>query len=522
MGLNFRLLAVGTVLMTTTFVSPLSSQARPMYEDMRMFSQVLNQIRINHPDSLNTHDLLMAAIQGMVSAADPHSYVMPAYRLSAEREELLRRGELYPIPIEFAYLADAPIVVSVHPGTEAAELGILLGDELVAIDDLPVSAESAAELEIILEGKKNSRVQLTFLRRRLDGSDVVLTRRVKREKVEDTPSVGAALMLDDLTGYIRLLHFDNENVGSEFRDSLNSLDLEGMQRLILDLRDNSGGLVREAASVASEFLPDNAIIYTAQGRKQEVNDTVRVERDAEWAERDFQLVVLVNNSTVSAAELVTGALQDHDRALIIGRPTFGKSLLMRGFPMTDGSAIVLVVGHLLTPCGRTIQRDYHGVRQYDYRRLAGALQDTVGRPSCETANGRTVYGGGGIYPDVMLDPPSVTPDWYLPIQDRDLILGWVGRYLADSTFSTTSAEIFAEEGLPEAAVENFIAYAESQGVFIPEDSEARDGLANNLMWNVLWGRWGAAGYYPILARRSRDVQAALKQFGTIDSLLNPN
>ena len=149
---------------------------RTTYEDLQMFGQVLNQIRVNHPDSVDTHELLMAAIQGMVRAADPHSYVIPAMRLDPAKEEQLRSGKLYPVPVSFLFIGGAPVVVSVAPGTAASRLDILPGDELIAVDGRPVRAESAEELEISLSGSKQSAAMLAFERRRQDGSIVRLDR----------------------------------------------------------------------------------------------------------------------------------------------------------------------------------------------------------------------------------------------------------------------------------------------------------------------------------------------------------
>src|SRR5476651_2636992 len=221
-------------------------------------------------------------------------------------------------------------------------------------------------------------------------------------------------MMDSGTGYVRVTTFMGEKVADDLHAALDRLEKMGMQRLVLDLRDNGGGSVSEAARVAGEFLPRGTVVYTASGRKAEITDTGRVQRSFWRSERRYPIVVMVNAGTASASELVAGALQDHDRATIVGRPTFGKSLLMRGFPMSDGSVLVLVIGHVRTPCGRIVQRQYHSLSRVDYYRMARAERDTAGRPSCKTDGGRTVYGGGGIYPDVQLADAAPAPRWLLP------------------------------------------------------------------------------------------------------------
>ena len=245
-----------------------------------------------------------------------------------------------------------------------------------------MTAESADELNVMLSGEKGSSTMLSVQRQRADGTLAKLDRLVKREKIGEASAVPAVFMLDagSGTGYVRITSFMNEKVADDLHDALGKLEGKGMHRLILDLRDNGGGSVSEAAHVAGEFLPKGTIVYTSEGRKVVDTDTGRVSRSFWKSERRYPIVLLVNAGTASASELVAGALQDHDRALIVGHTTFGKSLLMRGFPIADGSIIELVVGHVRTPCGRIIQRQYHGVSLHDYYRLAGADRDTVEPP----------------------------------------------------------------------------------------------------------------------------------------------
>ena len=499
-------------------------RARSTYEDLQMFSQVLNQIRVNHPDSVDTHELFMAAIQGMVRAADPHSYVIPAMRLEPGKEEQLRSGKLYPVPIAFVFVGGAPIVASVSAGTAASRLDILPGDELVAINGQPVRAESAEELEITLAGGKSSVAALAFERRRQDGTIVRLERRVARERFEEATAVPVAMMLDSTTGtaYVRITTFDAERVADDLHDALNLLEKRGLKRLVLDLRDNGGGSVKEAADVAGEFLPKGAIVYTSEGRKKEVADTGRVSRSFWRSERRYPIVVMANGGTASASELVAGALQDHDRALVVGRPTFGKSLMMRGFPLADGSVIVLVIGHVKTPCGRVVQRQYRSVTTREYYRLARTERDTVGRAACTTAGGRRVFGGGGIYPDVVLSERPGAPAWLERVGEQDLTLAWVGGYVSANVASLASLEVFLRApSLPAAAVADFRAFAGRQGVTIPEGADVDAVLQRVLTRSVAAAKWGDAGAYGVAAKVDPEVGDAVRSFERATALLGP-
>jgi len=497
-----------------------STRPRTAYEDLQMFSQVLNQIRVNHPDSVDTHELFMAAVQGMVSAADPHSYVIPAARLSPEKEAQLRNGRLHPVPVYFRYVGGQPVVASVEPGTLAARQDILPGDVLVAVEGEQVRAESPVELEVFLAGPRRSEVKMTFERERTDGTRVTLERAVRRERGDEETAVPVVMMLDGETGYVRVTTFSNERAAEDLHNGLGRLEEQGMRRLVLDLRDNGGGMVDEATRVASEFLPAGATVYVSEGRKAEVRDSVVVRRSFWRRERQYPIVVMVNEGTASASELVAGALQDHDRALIVGRPTFGKSLLMSGFPLSDGSIIMLTIGHIKTPCGRVIQRQYRDVRGADYYRMARADRDTVGRPSCRTAGGRTVYGGGGIYPDVVMPEAEPVPVWLGRLGENAVHTRWIGGYLTENAAAFTTAEaLAAAPRLPEGALAQFRAFAQQQGHTLPTGAEADRALERVLLPEIAGTKWGAAGYYRVLAALDEQIGAAVREFARAGEIL---
>lgn len=511
--------ARGSVALLLGVVAPAMAQGAPsgatraptVYESLQLFSQVLNQIRVNHPDSLDTHALIQAAVRGIVQAADPHSYVIPAVRLGAEREIALREGKLHPVPIQFALIDDAATVIAVAPGSSAARNGVLPGDELVAVDGAPVTVKSAVELEVLLAGEKGSSVSLGFQRRRADGTIVELTRPVKRGYVEGPTPVPASFMLDSATGYVRIVTFADDRAADHLHAALERLERQGMQRLMLDLRDNGGGSIAEAERIAGEFLPKGTIVYTSAGRKADATDTGRVSRSFWRAERRYPVAVLINEGTASASELVAGALQDHDRATVIGRQSFGKALMMRGFPLTDGSVIVLVVGHVKTPCGRVVQRQYRNVSRREYVRTAGAPRDTTKLPSCKTASGRTVYGGGGIHPDITLGAPAQMPAWLSQAYERALPQKWAVQWLEANGATLTTPDAFAAGGggpRPDA-VRTLMA---GEGIAVPPGTDVDALLARALAYEIAAVKWGEPGRFLVEASLDPEVEAARKAF----------
>ena len=494
---------------------------RTVAEDLQLFSQVFNQIRVNHPDSLDAHALLMSAIEGMVSAADPHSYVIPATRLDSAREAAMRAGRLFPIPIDFQFVDGAPLVAAVAPGSRAVSLDVLPGDELVAVDGRPVAANSPDELDLALSGAKGSSATLTLRRRRADGSVARFERPVVRERVDEATAVPAATMLDSTTGYVRVTTFVGEKVADDLHAALGRLEGAGMRRLVLDLRGNGGGRVDEAKRIAGEFLPRGAIVYTAAGRKADVTDTGRVQRSFWRTERRYPIIVLVDNGTASASELVAGALQDHDRALIVGRTTFGKSLLMQTFPLTDGSRMALVIGQVRTPCGRVIQREYRNESRRAYYRDAGQATDESNRPSCKTDAGRVVYGGGGIVPDVVT-PRVDVPAWLSQASERGLLLAWTGGYLGKPGTAPSNVLALAKSPtLDGASVADFRTYAGTNGVTIPVDAATDDQLGRALIRTIAFVKFGAEGYYQLLALTDPVVRMSLDSFAKATQLLGP-
>jgi carboxyl-terminal processing protease len=248
-------------------------------------------------------------------------------------------------------------------------------------------------------------------------------------------------------------------------------------------------------------------------------DTGRVKRTYFTSERRYPMVVMIDDGTASASELVAGALQDHDRALIVGQPSFGKSLMMQGYPLSDGSVLVLVIGHIRTPCGRVVQRQYRGITVRNYLRLASAERDTVGLPSCKTAGGRTVFGGGGIYPDVRTPRPPRMPEWMRRVSELDVTVLWVGGYLTEFGAALGDLDTFARSPrLNASAADGFRALAQERGVTVPRSPDDDALVDRMLLQAVAFAKWGTAGLYQVEARIDPEVEVALKQFAAMGTL----
>lgn len=487
------------------------TRPRTIAEDLQLFSQVLNQIRVNHPDSIDMHAALLSAVEGLVRAADPHSYVIPSVRLDSARREAWLAGKLQPVLIDFRFVQGAPLVAALAPGSRIARMDILVGDELIEIAGAPVQARSPEELAYTLAGQKDSRVRLRFERRRADGSIIQLERNVPREHPDEVTAVPVAMMLDGLTGYVRLTTFAGSRVADDLSAKLTRLTSLGMQRLVVDLRDNGGGRLDQATEIASAFLPRGAVIYSVASPKRELVDTGRVSRSLWRTERRLPLVVLVNAGTASASEVLAGALQDHDRAIVVGHTTFGKALVMQRVPLSDGSLFVLVVGRVSTPCGRVVQRDYRGITQRHYLRTAGAAQDTAGRPSCRTASGRTLYGGGGIVPDVAL-VDDATPPWLSRLGEGDVLLTWSAGYVTEHQNDLQDEGRFASSALPGNYIADVRAFAATRGIAIPTDSASTDLLERTARRSIAYAKWGYEGYYRVLTLTDAAVASAVRAF----------
>ena len=364
-------------------------------DSLRTFAEVYNIVEQNYAEPVNPDKAIYnGAIPGMLHVLDPHSNFFDPKSYSLLREE--QRGKYYGVGMTVGPRNNKVIVIAPFVGTPAYRAGIHPGDVIIAVDGKPTDNLSTAEVADMLKGPKGTTVRITVLR---EGSDKPLEFSIVRDEIPRY-SVDLHFLIRPGIGYMHVSGFQ-ETTDHEVREALDEMgDLKG---LILDLRQNPGGLLSEGVGVADQFLQKGQVIVSHHGR----SSPEKVYRATHGnGGKDYPIVVLVNRGTASAAEIVAGAIQDHDRGLIAGETTFGKGLVQTVYPLGENTGLALTTAKYYTPSGRLIQRDYNGVSLYDYYYERDADNNNGNREVKLTDSGRTVYGGGGITPDVKIPTPK--------------------------------------------------------------------------------------------------------------------
>lgn len=500
-------------------VGPVAAQTpRAAYEELQTFSGVLNHIRINYPDSVSYGALVAAAIRGVLRALDPHSFYVS--RTELQKTGALERGEVVGIGLALEQVEGAATVLAVAPRSPAAKGGILPGDRLIALNDTAVAGLDMNTLGLRLAGEKGSKVRLRLERgSRLEPDTFSIT--LKRNSFE-IRAVSIARMVDPVTGYVRLEEFTG-NAAAQMQDALKKLRGQRARQVVLDLRGNPGGSVLDAVEIASEFFPKNTVVFRTRGRKRDVDTTFVTKRDGDF--RQLPLVVLVDERSASASEALAGSLQDHDRALLVGRRTFGKALMQTIFFLPSGDNVWLTVGRVETPSGRSIQRRYSGLGYEQYLSFAGrsgAEEDTAA--VVYTDGGRPVRGGGGIMPDVIVPIIAPLPVWWSAAADSgfdDAVADSVAHTLAASAAART-AWLSASGEWRAKLLPPFLSRVRSKlHVAAPTDSLLAGRLARILATRVAEVRWGQDAREEFLIRNDPTIRVAVEQFATLPEQLAP-
>ena len=479
--------------------------------------EVLDLVNLKYVDSVNMDSLGEEAIDGILSHLDPHSYFIPASDREEMNEDL--RGNFEGIGIEFLILNDTVNVINVLAKGPSDQAGLRVGDKFIKVNDSIVAGNgiNADRIKKLLRGPGASTVKIAFLRGQKDTTLVI------QRGAIPLPAVDAAYMIDKSVGYIRINKFSRTTY-QEFMESMEILQKQGLQKLILDLRGNGGGIVDQAVDIADEFLDDEKLIVYTMGTRSPRKD-YRAQKPGVF--ESGKLILLVDEGTASASEILTGALQDWDRATIMGRRTFGKGLVQEPFQLSDGSELRLTIARYYTPIGRSIQKPYNkGHDEYneevinrfhDGEVIHGDTSTNHAGPSYKTNGGRTVYGGGGITPDIFvaLDTNAISKNitaLYIGGTLNNFIYSYYMQNMDELKQFKSPAEFASGFHNEEKLWRNLVAFAAKDSIQIGQVS-AKDKETMQTRIKALLARliWRSDGYFQVSNLKDHVVQRAIEE-----------
>ena len=454
------------VILATLSVLPLAAQNEDDARQFQKLAQVFRYLSGLYVDEVEMKPVVEGAITGMLEELDPHSAYIGAEEMKGVQESF--DGEFSGIGVEFNVLRDTVIVVNTIAGGPAERVGVRANDRIVRIDTLDAVGMSRTDVPKHLRGKTGTKVGIDVVRHGTPGR---LHFVIVRDKIP-LNTVDASYLAGEGIGYIKVNRFGRTTM-DEFTEAYRKLGRP--EGLILDLRGNGGGLLEQAIGMAGFFLPRGAVIVSTEGRAVPAS-SFRAQTNGE--DLKGRLVVLIDESSASASEIVAGAVQDWDRGVVVGRPSFGKGLVQRQIGLSDGSAVRITVARYHTPSGRVIQRPYEKGKRREYyldhlRRYNDAARDSLdaAAPAYRTLRtGRTVYGGGGIRPDILVEADTAGfSNYYGELIRRGIVADFVGDWLDGSRDSLSrryaSFEAFDAGYTPsDEVLERLTALGESRGV----------------------------------------------------------
>lgn len=467
---------------------------------------IMDMIDRSYVDDIDTDSLLEASFAGIMSHLDPHSVYIPASDLQNVNEEL--SGSFSGVGISFNLLNDSINVLEVISGGPSEKAGLLAGDKIVSINDTVVAGQKWSDVQVraSLRGPKGSVVKLGIKRHT---SNKILTFEVTRGDIPVT-SVDAAYMIAPKIGYVKINKFGS-NTYSEFLTSVINLMADGAEKFVVDLRGNGGGFMEPAVLMANEFLPAGCPIVSMRGKT--APDARPTFSDGSGSLHNTELVVLLDEVSASASEIFAGAIQDNDRGLVIGRRSFGKGLVQNQMELPDSSAIRLTIARYYTPSGRCIQKTYAPGTDYDrdiitrYEHGEFYNADSIKLDKSlafETMHGRTVYGGGGIMPDIFVPNDTVgITSYYLNVVNAGLIQKYTFDYTDRNRDRLEKTKDIKEllRMLPDddTLLQDFVSYSQKAGVaprwyYI---NISRDLIVNQLKAMIARNVLGVEGYFKV-------------------------
>ena len=503
-----------------------TSIPRSSGEDMQKFREVLGLIKDEYVDTTKMDLLVDDAIQHMLNKLDPHSSYIPISQRTEANEDL--QGNFEGIGIEFNIFHDTLVVVAALSGGPSEAVGLRPGDKIIKVGDKIIANIGLTNVHVtkLLKGPKGTEAKLEVVRRNV--SDL-LKFTIIRDKIPQH-SVDVAYMVDSEIGYIKVNRF-SQTTFEEFHKSLEELRKRGMKKLVLDLQGNPGGYMNQAIDLADEFLSEGKKIVFTKGKDKKYNSDAMSTSKGDFEKGD--LIVLVNEGSASASEIVAGALQDNDRALVVGRRSFGKGLVQSPFDLKDGSELRLTISRYYTPSGRSIQKPYGDLEEYSkdmvkrYRRGEFFHADSIKFKDSlkyHTLNGRSVYGGGGIMPDYFVPLDTTQNSHYL----NEL---YISNSMQEYTFNYTTNH---KEELTKMGYEKFyrnftitddmLNQLTSVGERNKVPADQKDLALHkkifqiNVKAQIARRIWNNDGFYPIYNENNEVLQQAIRLFDRIPDL----
>jgi carboxyl-terminal processing protease len=494
--------------------------------DLQKFREVLGLIKDEYVDTTKTEALVDEAIEHMLDKLDPHSAYIPANRRVEAKEDL--QGNFEGIGIEFSIFHDTLVVVAALSGGPSEAVGLQSGDKIIKVDDKIVANIGLTNQQVfkMLKGPKGTEAKIEVVRK---NTRQPLKFTIVRDKIPQH-SVDVAYMIDQEIGYIKINRF-SQTTYEEFKKSLADLRKRGMKKLLLDLQGNPGGYMNQAIDLADEFLSEGKKIVFTKGKDSKYNSDAVSTSKGEFENGD--LIVLVNEGSASASEILAGALQDNDRALVVGRRSFGKGLVQYPFDLDDGSELRLTISRYYTPSGRSIQKPYGNMEEYSkdmlkrYKHGEFFVADSIKfNDSLKflTLNGRTVYGGGGIMPDYFVPLDTTENSHYLnelviSNSFQEYTLNYVDKR-KDELVKMGYEKYFVGFNVTDEMLDQLVKVG--IGNKVPADykdlARHKHGFRVYLKAQIARKIWNGEGFWPIYNETNEVLQQAIKLFDRIPDL----
>ena len=516
----------GFLLAVLIFLPEAYSKNRSIYRILKdkivVMQQIISYVDHFYFDIVDMDKIMDGAFHGLMEELDPHSTYIPAKE--QENIDELFRGKFQGIGIEFDVLHGYITVISPVPDSPSDYVGLQSGDRIIAINGNDAYKITKDEVIKKLRGKKGTSVDVTIQRIGLDEPfDVTIIR-------DDIPiySVGAATMIDNETGYILLRRFSATTI-DEVNKALDKLDSQNFKKLVFDLRGNSGGYLEQAAAVSNLFISTRDTLVYTKGKISDSNQAFI--SDPDKGRNDFPLIILINRGSASASEIVSGAVQDLDRGLIIGETSFGKGLVQRQLPLEGGSAIRITMARYYTPSGRLIQRPYEegGDLTYYKELYAKDRESTLDslkqlRPKYKTRQGRTVYGGGGITPDIYVPYKSIlTKETQKLLRNPERpIFNFSSSYATHNDLGFKDFKNYKQNWhVNQSVYSQFLDYLDSDSISFNPDSLLKDQsfIYNRIKSEIAGTIWGKDESTSIRLSLDNQVSEALKYFNEANAFL---